>query len=286
MKNSTSKPISIVKIQSVYNTLSDSEKKISDYFSSHLEDIVYLTVTAVAQATKTSEATVVRTCKKLGYGGFQDFKITVAQEIVNPVKTIFEEADENDDCYTIFNKKIGNVISTLHYTAGVVDKDQIEQAAQKIIKTNRIVFFGSGNSASIALDGAHKFMRVGKNSAALSDSHMQIIAASGLKEGDVAIGISHSGSSRNVVDALKVAKKHGAVTIAITNYSKSPITEVADIILHTASEETKYHVIALSSRLAQLTIIDTLYIYTALRTQSHSTELMHNIDKDLQTKKY
>jgi len=286
MKKNTSKPISIVKIQSVYDSLSASEKRISDYFSSHLEAIVYLTVTAVAQATKTSEATVVRTCRRLGYGGFQDFKITVAQEIVNPVKTIFEEADVSDDCYAIFNKKIGNAISTLQYTSRVIDKDQIENAAQKIIETERIVFFGSGNSASIAMDGAHKFMRAGKNSSSFSDSHMQIIAAAGLKKGDVAIGISHSGSSRNVVEALKVAKKSGAVTIAITNYSRSPITEAVDIILYTASEETKYHVISLSSRLAQLAIIDTLYIYTALRNQSQSLELMNTIDKALQTKKY
>ena len=286
MKKNTNKPISIVKIQSVYETLSDSEKRISDYFSSHLEDIVYLTVTEVAISTKTSEATVVRTCRKLGYRGFQDFKISVAQEIVNPVQTIFEEADEFDDCFTIFNKKVGNAISTLQYTAKIVDKDHLEKAAQKLLDADRVVFFGSGNSASIALDAAHKFMRAGKTSDSFSDSHMQIIAASGLKKGDVALGISHSGSSRNVVDALEVAKESGATTISITNYGKSPITEVSDIVLHTASEETKYHVIALSSRIAQLSIIDTLYIYVSLKNKSHSLELMHNIDKALQSKKY
>ncbi len=282
---SGSYPISVVKIQSQYDSLSASERRIADYFVEHLDEIVHLTVTEAAQATQTSEATVVRICKKLGYGGFYDFKITVAQEIVNPVKAIFEEADENDECFTIFNKKIGNAISTLQYTARILDKVQLEKAADAIIHAGKIIILGSGNSAAIAMDASHKFMRAGLNSAAYNDAHMQIIASANVNKGDVIIGISHSGSSRDVVDAMNLAKKMGAVTIAITNYGKSPITKISDFVLNTASEETKYHVVALSSRLAQLIIIDTLYIYISLNLK-HSLETMNIIDKALQSKKY
>ena len=286
MKEHVKQSISKIKIESVYESLSDSEKRIADYFLNHLDEIIHLSVTETAQATKTSEATVVRTCKKLGYGGFYDFKITAAQEISNPVKTIFEEAEETDDSFTIFQKKVGNAISTLQYTSQVLDKDQLEAAVSAILSANKIIVLGSGNSASVALDAAHKFMRAGLNSLAYSDSHMQIIASANAGEGDVVLGISHSGSSKDVVDAMRVAKKGKATTIAITNYSRSPITEISDIILYTASEETKYHVVALSSRLAQLTIIDTLYIIISLKNQNISYKRMSAIEKALQTKKY
>jgi len=286
MKTPVEQSISIIKIKSVYDTLSDSEKRIADYFYDHLEEIIHLSVTETAKATKTSEATVVRTCKKFGYEGFYDFKITAAQEIANPVKTIFEEAEEEDDCYTIFQKKVGNAISTLQYTARVLNKEQLEKAVAAILSANKIIVLGSGNSASVALDAAHKFMRAGLNSVAYSDAHMQIMASVNAAKGDVVMGISHSGSSKDVVDALRVAKKQKATTIAITNYNRSPITEISDITLHTASEETKYHIVALSSRIAQLTIVDTLYITISLQNKKASLQKMSAIEKALESKKY
>lgn len=282
----TTEPISIIKIRSIFESLSNSEKSIASYFMSHLDEIVYLTVTDVAKETNTSEATVVRTCKKIGYRGFQDFKITLAQEIVNPVQTIFEEADEEDDCYAIFRKKIGNAINTLQYTAKIIDKDHLEKSAEAILNASRICVFGNGNSASVAIDAAHKLMRTGLDAHAYSDSHMQIMAASALNKDDVVLGISHSGSSKDTLEAMEVAKSNGATAIAITNYGRSPITEIADLVLSTASEETKYHIIALSSRIAQLSIIDTLYIYVSLKNKDQSVKRMQDFEKALQCKKY
>lgn len=284
--NVFNKSITLVKIQSMYDTLGEAEKRIADYILKHEKDIVYLTITEVAEQTKTSEATVVRTCRKLGYRGFQDFKITVAQEIVNPVKSIFEEATEEDSCFDILNKEFDSIINTLNYTRRIINKDELVAAAEAILKARKVVVFGCGNSAPVALDAAHKFVRAGLESAAYSDSHMQIIIAAGLTKEDVAIGISHSGSSRDVVEALEVAKSRDATTICITNYGHSPVTKVADIKLFTASEETRYRIIGLSSRIAQLGIIDAIYIYVSLRNKEKAIKSMKCIEKALQSKKY
>lgn len=284
--NVFNKSITLVKIQSMYDTLGEAEKRIADYILKHEKDIIYLTITEVAEQTKTSEATVVRTCRKLGYRGFQDFKITVAQEIVNPVKSIFEEATEEDSCFDILNKEFDSIINTLNYTRRIINKDELVAAAEAILKARKVVVFGCGNSAPVALDAAHKFIRAGLESAAYNDSHMQIIIAAGLTKEDVAIGISHSGSSRDVVEALEVAKSRDATTICITNYGYSPVTKVADIKLFTASEETRYRIIGLSSRIAQLGIIDAIYIYVSLRNKEKAIKSMRCIEKALQSKKY
>jgi RpiR family transcriptional regulator, carbohydrate utilization regulator len=280
------KSITLLKIESVYDELGDAEKRIADYIVGRENDIVHLTVTEVAENTGVSAATVVRTCKKLGYRGFQDFKITVAQEIVNPVKSIFEEAREDDSCFDILNKEIGSITSTLSMTKEVINKDELSRAAELILNARKVIVYGCGNSAAIANDMAHKMVRAGVDGVSYNDAHKQIISAATLTEDDVAIGISHSGSSKDIVEALEVAKESGSKTICITNYGKSPITEVSDIKLFTASEETKYRIIGLSSRIAQLAIIDSIYVYVSLRNKEKAVDSMRRIERALQSKKY
>ena len=115
---------------------------------------------------------------------------------------------------------------------------------------------------------------------------MQVIAASHLGENDIAIGISHSGSSKDIVEALKIAKEHNALTIAITNSGKSPILKQSDIVLSTSSEETKYNILALSSRIAQLVIVDTIYFYIVYNHSEDALESIRETEHSLLTKKY
>ena len=133
----------------------------------------------------------------------------------------------------------------------------------------------------------HKLMRLGLRASAYSDSHMQCIASTMLAEGDVCVAISHSGSSRDVVDAARLAKSRGAAIIAMSNIGRSPLGDIADVRLDTASKETSYHIVALSSRIAQYTIIDSLY--SALAVRRHHTgqdQALSLIEKALSTKKY
>lgn len=157
---------------------------------------------------------------------------------------------------------------------------------QKICEANKIVVFGLGNSASIAIDACHKFLRTGLNAVSYSDNHMQVIAASHLTPKDVVIGVSHSGSSKDIVEALKRARECGATTISITNKGKSPILKYSYIVLSTSSQETEYNILALNSRIVQLAIVDTLYFYVVYNRSDQAIESIKETEHSLLLKKY
>jgi len=168
----------------------------------------------------------------------------------------------------------------------VLDTKQLELAANTIMNAKRVVIFGLGNSSAVAMDAAHKFSRLGLDSQAICDNHMQAIIASHLDENAVCIGISHSGSSKDIVEALKIAKTKNSKTICITNYGNSPILAVSDIRLFTQSEETKRSILAMSSRIAQLTIFDAIYTYIVINKDDESVDAIFNTENALQYKKY
>ena len=174
----------------------------------------------------------------------------------------------------------------MKYTESVIDTEQLELAAKTIMDTSRVVIFGLGNSAPIAMDAAHKFLRLGIDAQSCCDNHMQAIVSSHLDENSVAIGISHSGSSRDIVEALNLAKGRGATTICLTNYGNSPILNVSDIKLYTPAEETKWSILALSSRIAQLTIFDAIYAYIVINTDKKSMQAIYNTETALKHKKF
>lgn len=276
----------VLRIKAIYDSLGDVEQRVAKYICENEEKVIYLSVTELAERCQSSEATVIRTCRKLGYSGYQDLKISVARELITPIAKIHEIANLDDSCYQVLNKIFSSIEQTLQDTINVVDQQELEKAGQAILKAGKIVVYGLGNSAPVAKDAEHKFLRIGIDCTAYTDTHMQVISASFLRPGDVALGISHSGSSRDVVEALEIAKERGATTICITNYGKSPITKVSEVKLYTASQETKYRIVALASRIAQLGIIDSLYTYVALRNRDAAIEGMNRLEIALKNKKY
>ena len=171
-------------------------------------------------------------------------------------------------------------------TKNAIDKPSLEKAASTIMSARQVLIYGLGNSASVALDFQHKLLRAGCNAAAFSDNHMQVISASHLTDNDVAIGISHSGSSKDIVEALKIAKSNGATTVAITNKGKSPIVKQSDIVLSTASNETKYSILGLNSRISQLAIVSSIYYYIVYHQNAHAIEAIKMTESSLQNKKF
>jgi len=275
-----------LRIQSVYNILAAAEKRIADLLKENPRDIIHLSITELAERSNVSEATVVRFARKLGFKGYQDLKITFAQEMISPLQSIHEEIKENDKIPEVLNKIFQSIIQTLYHTRDVLDLEQVEKAAEAILRARKTVVFGLGNSAPVAMDAQHKFLRAGIECSAYCDNHMQVIVASHLCPEDVAIGISHSGSSRDIVEALKLSKECGATTICIANYGKSPVLKYSDIHLFTASQETRFRILALASRIAQLGIIDTLYVYVALRKKEKGYDAIKRIERALQCKKF
>lgn len=271
-----------------YPDLTKTEQKVADYIRANEDKIIHESITDVAEITDSSEASIIRLCRKLGYKGFQELKIHIAKNFITPLKKIHEAVNADDSAADILAKNFQSSIDTLQATLQIIDVAEFERAAQAILAAPHVYVFGLGSSGSVAHDIAHKFLRCGINSHAYADNHFQMIIGCALKPGDVVMGVSHSGNSRDVVEALSFAKRNGATTICLTNYGKSPITKntVSDIRLFTTSVETKFRVHGLASRIAQLAIADALFIYASIKREEEAIRNFEKIDQSLTLKKY
>lgn len=273
------------KMHAMRGLFSAAERRVLDYIEANPDKVIYLSVAGLADASGVSDATVVRTCQRLGMAGYQELKVTLARELVSPMQNIHEEILPEDDAKTILDKVMQGTLHTLALTRDTVRPESLEAAALLLAGARRIHIYGLGNSHSVALDLQHKLMRLGLNASAFTDTHMQAIDASYCTPDDVVFAISHSGSSRDIVDSTRLARTQGARIITLTNIGPSPLQREADIALFTASQETHYRIVALSSRIAQIAIIDTLYTLIAMR-KPDSIEGFHHVEEALQAKKY
>lgn len=271
-------------IKLLYSEMGKAEKQIADWILNNPGQIISLSIVELAEQCGCSEATIVRFSKRLGLSGYQELKISLASE--SGTSTVNANITSSDSAYEMFEKVSNDIYFSLELTKKSLDPKSMSVAANKICSANKIVVFGLGNSASIATDASHKFLRAGLNCVAYSDNHMQVIAASHLEKGDVAIAISHSGSSKDIVDALKIAKEHGATTITVSNKGKSPILKFSDVVLATSASETQYNILALNSRIAQLAIIDALYFFVVYNLSNKALESIKDTEHSLLTKKY
>ena len=275
----------IHKIRGLYSSMGPAEKKIADYILADTQGIIGYSVTELAEKCGCGDATVVRFSRRIGFDGFQALKIGIAGEI-GSTSSIGTEIKKDDSCFEIFKKRITDISLSLQSTENVLDEQTLEKAAKIIMNARRIAVFGLGNSAAIAIDAAHKFLRLGLDAQCCTDNHMQAIIASHLDRKSVAIGISHSGSSKDIVDALRLSKIGGATTICVTNFGSSPIVEASDISIFTKSEETKHSILGMSSRIAQLTIFDAIYTYIVIHSDKEAVQAIYNTEFALQNKKY
>ena len=245
-----------------------------------------MSVSEVAERTQSSEGSVVGFRKPLGATGFQQLKIALAQQIVQPVQYIHEDLAAQDTPEQVVSKIFHSNIQTLQETESVLDVAALSAAVELIRGARRVEIYGIGSSAIIAHDAHYRMLRIGLNATAVTDSHVQAISAS-LTGPDVAVlTISHSGSTHETVLATRLAKEAGARTVCITNFGKSPIQEYADVVLHTMSRETRFRTEAMTSRLAQLAIIDTLIACLALSDYDKAVSTLRSTFDVLSTKRY
>ena len=273
------------KIRSLYSSMGPAEKKIADFILENTKDIINTSISDFAEKCGCGDATVVRFARRLGFDGYQSLKIGIAGEM-SSASSVSKEITKEDSCFDIFKKRISDISVSLINTESVLDAEQLALTANAVMNSKRIIVFGLGNSAAIAQDAAHKFLRLGFNAQACCDNHMQAIIATHLDRKSVAIGISHSGSSKDIVDALQLSKIGGATTVCITNYGNSPIVKACDYALFTRAEETQHSILAMSSRIAQLTILDSIYTYIVVNSDKLAAQEIYKTELALQNKKY
>lgn len=273
----------VLRIENSIPNLSKSERVVAKYIVENPEQVVYLSVAALADNCGVSDPTVVRMCQKLGFSGYQSLKLAMAAAVVSPTQTVHEAVTAEDDMQAVTEKVFQSAVYALQFTKETLDFKAMEDAAKALIGARKIVIFGMGASGPIAADLHHKLLRLGMDATVYTDSHLQAIACSYLNEQDVVFTVSHSGSSRAVVDNAGIAKAHGAKIITLTSSGKSPLSKLADIGLTTMSSETKYRVVAISSRAAALTIVDSIYTYLAM----HCEDAMSlRVEKSMEHLKY
>lgn len=275
----------LARIRSNYGKFSDKEKIIADYILSNPQNIIHHTINQVSDELGVADSTVFRFCQRIGFKGFQALKIALAAEIVTPIKDIHEKINDGDSTATVSEKVFRSNIKTLEDTLSILDGQTIEQAAKAMVAAENIEFFGSGGSAVIALDAYHKFIRSGLRVGANLDSHMQLMSASQLTDNDVAIVISHSGTTKDMLDVLQVLKQNHVKTISISNFAKSPLTKEADITLYTVSEEIDFRSEALQSRIAQLSLIDVLYTNVMILMKEDGKEALQKMREAISLKR-
>ena len=246
----------LLQAQLLYNDMGSAEKKVADWLFSHSGEILPYSISALASKCESSEATIVRFSKRLGCKGYQDLKLALAKE--HDKKVITPTITGRDDCYSIFEKVCNDAYLSLERTKKTLSAEAMTGAAKAIGEARRVVLIGLGDSASVAEEASNKLLRAGCNSSAYSDTHMQAVAISQLRQGDCLIGISQSGASKDVVEGMKAGRSRGAVTISITSRERSPIARQSDILLLTDTEETRHSTLGLNSHLSRLVVIDAL----------------------------
>jgi len=252
--------------------LRPAEKRVAQVILSDPREAVHYSITQLAEKAEVSDATVVKFCKRLGYKGYQEFKIMLAQDVAAKPQLIHGEVEPGNDVQTIKEKIFQANISALQETAQVLETEALERAVQALANAGEIHFYGVGASGIVALDAEQKFSRIGLRTSAFLDTHLQIARAVHLREGDVAVCLSFSGETVEIVEALRAAKQAGALTIAITSFSGSTLAREADVLLLTSTQQNLFRSGAIASRLTQLSTIDVLFIAVALVDHERAQE--------------
>lgn len=256
----------LIKIKFLLPSLPKAEKKVATFLTERPEEFRSMTLALLSQESGSSEASIIRLCRRLGFDGFSAMKRAYLANFVDINPKIALDVNPDDGVQEIYKKVVQNNIKTMQDTGALISSEY-ELAVNAILAAKSIHFFGVGDAYATGLLGHMKFNRLGIGGSAHSDVMMQLSTASMLGEHDIAIAVSYSGASETVVKAMKVAKVGGATTIAITKSSKSPLLKYIDINLFISTEDFTVGKDIVANRMADLTIIETLYV--AVLTKSN-----------------
>jgi DNA-binding MurR/RpiR family transcriptional regulator len=251
----------LVSIQAVLDQLKPSERRVAEFILAHPEEVVNLSVQKLAELSNVSEATVVRLARTLNMKGYQELKLRIAGDLNNPQKAgSYQEIMMGGSTESIVRAVSSNNIQSIQDTMSVLSVEEVQRAAEALARARKIDVYGVGASAVIAEDLKQKLTRINYWCEAYSDFHAQLTSAVNLSERDVAVGISYSGQTEEIIQSLTEAKQQGATIVTLTKFGPSPVAELADIRLYTSSVEKSIRSGAMASRIAQLNVIDVLFI--------------------------
>jgi DNA-binding MurR/RpiR family transcriptional regulator len=255
----------LAKIRSFHGSLPKAERRVADYILANAETAPRSSVQEFARVGGVSVASVSRFVRKMGYADFKDFKLELARETGVTARYLFEQITPRDTEEEIARKVFLGTIRSIEDTLKIISLPDLIAASRAITSRRRLVLFGIGGSGNVARDGALRFSYLDVQAEGYVDASQILLQAMRVRPGDAVIGISHSGRSSITVEGLKIARDKGGVTIGISNYLRSPLRDTCRYFFCTSFPETRVKVAALSSRAAQLCVLDALLLLSARR---------------------
>ncbi len=264
-------------IHGKYQSFSAVEKKIADFILEHPETVIYMTTAVLAKELGVSQGSIVHFANALGFGGYSQLKLSVAQHLPNHEKIISEQITAKDSAKLVLEKLSNEVVQSFQMTLSAVSNKQLEQAAEILTQKKRIEIYGVGSSSMVANDAYYRFMRQGLPAYSVIDPHIASVSASLLDQNCVVVAVSYSGRTVETLKSAQIAKEKGASIIALTSFSKSPLAKLSDVCLVSASKETDRLKEATAARHSQLLLLDALLMYISFKNIDKTIAYTENI---------
>jgi DNA-binding MurR/RpiR family transcriptional regulator len=234
------------------------------------------TIVELAERSHTSPATITRFCRAVGFEGYADLRLAIAGETGRAARSagwvvdIGREIEPGDPLERVLGQIMAADTRAMQDTAAMTDLAEVERAADAIAAAERVDIYGASGSALVGAEMQFSLHRIGIAAWSWPDVHNGLASAALLRAGDVALGISHSGQTRETIEMVAEAGSRGATTVALTSFPRSPLADVADVVLTTATQATTFRPDSLSARHPQLVVLDLLYIAVAQRTHERA----------------
>ncbi len=281
----------LLRIRSVLPALRPSERAVADLVLSDPSRAASMSIGDLAEECGTSTTSVVRFYKKVGYGGYAALRLDLARETARESAAhdvpaeVYEDINTADSLEDIVSKIAFNETMSIADTAQALDVEQLARAVSAVSGSRKTDIFGVGAGGLVGQDMQQKLHRIGLTSFSWCDPHAALASAA-LQDADgVAVAISHSGATLDTIDFLKAAKSAGATTIAITNHADSPLGRAVGIVLSTAARETPFRPGAMGSRIAQMMIVDCLFVGVAQHSHDASIAALQKTHAAVQDRK-
>lgn len=282
-----------IHIMSQYNNLSRAEQKVADFFLKNFNEIYSLPIAELARRSEVSAGTWVRFCKSVGFDGMKELKQAIFENLSENKETapehdtiVFTDIKDHASSQQVVEATQASSIQAIQNTTKVLNLKSLEAAAKLIFKATKIAVFGQGASGIVAEDLVQKLIRIGLNASYHSDTHVQLTMAATMQPTDIAVLISNSGTTKEILDVQDLVAKNSVQNIAITSIGKNPMAQHANIVLAISSPELHHRSGAMSSRLAQLYVVDCLFTVMAnknyeeidsLLEKSYEASLQHRV---------
>lgn len=251
----------MMQVRSSYSQFTKAEKKVADYLLQHTSEVLFMSITDLADACKVGETTVFRFCKTMKLKGYQEFKIKVSLSMKEETQVfpMEEEMNRDDNLALLTQKLLNSNVNALMETSSLLIHQKLKDVLQHMLSSRKIIFFGVGSSGLVAMMATNKFLRITDKVCSYTDSHMQATGASLMTSQDVAVVVSYSGSTKDSILTARLAKEAGAYVVGITRFAKSPMTMYSDVTILSGAKEGPLEGGSTTAVIGQLYIIEVLY---------------------------